>query len=88
MRDKLVPEFSQFVKLREGVMINLFLIKHTPPTSISEIILIMSYFMCSSHAYAYGSSSLWTYVYDLTSKLEAIMSLSNPVFHVFKRYVM
>lgn len=69
-------------------MINLFLRKRTPPSSISEIILLMSYVMCSSHANTYGSSSLWTYVYNMTSKIKAIMSLSNPVFHVFKSYVM
>lgn len=68
-------------------MINLFLLKHTPSTSISEIILLMSYVICSSHANVYRLSSLWTYVFDLTSKLEVIMSLSIPVFHVFNPYV-
>ncbi|KAF3684710.1 putative disease resistance protein-like [Capsicum annuum] len=61
-------------------MINLFLLKHTPPNSMSEIILLMSYVIYSSHAYAYDSSTRLTYIHDLTSKLEAIMFHSNPVF--------
>ncbi|PHT39947.1 hypothetical protein CQW23_18801 [Capsicum baccatum] len=77
---KVVPECSQNDKLWGETMINLFLLKHTPPNSMSEIILLMSYVICSSHAYAYDSSTRLTYIHDLTSKLEAIMFHSNPVF--------
>ena len=67
-------------------MINQFLFKQAPPTSIW-----MDFYQCliySCLAYAYGLSSLCNSCHVLTSKLEEIMSLSDRIFQVFQIYVM